>query len=158
MINGIFACDQKGGIGKVGGLPWPMLKSDMSLFKKVTKGKTVIMGRKTWDSLPEQFRPLPGRRNIVITSNPDNYDHGMNLDACKEFLEETDNEIFIIGGGEIYKALESYVDKWYMTVVSGDFKCDTFFKPDLSNFDKYGEITITDEGVKVSFKEYTKKK
>lgn len=153
MIFGIVAHDQVGGIGKRGKLPWPVLKRDMEHFRMLTRGKTLLMGRKTFDSLPA---PLEGRKCIVITNEPDKYDHGMNLDAAKEFLEETPDDAFIIGGGEIYKALEEYIEYWYITVVQGDHGGDTFILPNLSRFEAVGEILIQDS-LLLSFREYRRK-
>lgn len=158
MIYGIMACDQKGGIGKDNKLPWPESARDMKHFMTLTKGHIVLMGRKTWDSLPENARPLPNRRNVVITSDVDKYDHAKDLDAAKDFLEETQEDVFIMGGATIYKELEQYVDYWYLTVFEGDFQADTSFSPDLKNFEKVGEITVDDKGQKLSFKEYRKRK
>lgn len=156
MIYGIFACDQKAGIGKDNNLPWPMLRRDLVHFAHITKGATLLMGRKTWDSLPE--KPLPGRKNIVITSDVDNYDHAMDMEAAIDFLEETDDDVYIIGGASIYKALEHLVDYWYITVIAGDYKCDTYFHLGVKgSFEKVGEIPVNDGGVHITFKEYRRK-
>lgn len=70
LLNMIVAVDAAGSIGQGSKLPWPNLKGDMRNFKACTSGARVIMGRKTWDSLPPSFRPLPGRKNVVLTSSP----------------------------------------------------------------------------------------
>jgi dihydrofolate reductase len=156
MIKGIFACDTKGGIGKENKLPWPHSKADMSFFKHVTKGCTVVMGRLTWESLPK--KPLPNRVNIVITSSEEEFEGctKMTMEEAEKYLETTEDEVFIIGGAKVYEHLQKYVNHWYFTVMSGQYDCDTFFKPELSKFRKLGEITITD-GILMSFKEYARK-
>lgn len=155
MIAGIMACDQKGGIGKNNSIPWKSPR-DMAHFKSLTTGHNILMGRKTWDSLPNG--PLPGRKNWVITSERhDEYEHAFNLEGAEEYLEEC-KDAFVIGGATIYKALEKYIDYWYITVVEGDFGCNTRFAPDLSNFEKVSEVTVNEtDGRRISFKEYRRK-
>jgi len=122
----------------------------------VTKGCTVVMGRLTWESLPK--KPLPNRVNIVITSSEEEFEGctKMTMEEAEKYLETTEDEVFIIGGAKVYEHLQKYVNHWYFTVMSGQYNCDTFFKPDLSRFKKLGEITITD-GIPMSFKEYIRK-
>lgn len=133
----VVAIDEARGIGKTNGLAW-RLKEDMKHFKELTmtpagseKSNAVIMGRKTWDSIPVKFRPLPGRANMVITRNqeeiPDvwrvsSLDHALNNDFAKSF---------VIGGGEIYAmAIEHpQCSELIITKVSGTYGCDTFFPP-----------------------------
>lgn len=146
MIYGIVCCDQAGGIGKEGKIPWHS-KRDLKHFKHITNGSTVIMGRKTWDSLP--VKPLPGRSNLVISNN-----EGMSLNEAKLFLGSTSKDVFVMGGGQIYKALENFIQYWYITVVKGDYGCDTKLFIDLSKFEKQSEIVL-DSG-SISFKEYSK--
>ena len=93
MLSMIFACDEEGAIGKDGDLPWRQ-SSDLQFFKRTTLNKTVVMGRKTWDSLG---RPLPNRRNIVMTRS------GLSDDvetmSFEEVMELAENEEFVIIGG-----------------------------------------------------------
>ena len=101
-IHLIWAQDSNGGIGKNGTLPWH-ISEDLKNFKKITSNSTIIMGRKTWDSLP--LRPLPNRRNIVLSKTKQNqvetYD---SYKSCIEKLKEDNvKKIFIIGGRSIYK-------------------------------------------------------
>lgn len=133
MINIIAAIQKKDrGIGYQGDLLY-QLPEDMKHFREVTSNSVVIMGRKTWESLPEKFRPLPNRDNIVITRQ-ENYDApgGVvvnSLDKGIIYAKEhfLDKEIFIIGGGEIYKEALPFVDKLYLTIIDGDKPADTFF-------------------------------
>ena len=106
-IHLIWAQDFKGGIGKNGQLPWH-ISEDLKNFKKITLDSTIIMGRKTWDSLP--FKPLPKRRNIVLSSSDiSNIEVYHNVENCIEILKkESISKIFIIGGASIYKACLLY--------------------------------------------------
>lgn len=121
-------------IGVNNTLPWH-IPEDLKHFKKITTGKTVIMGRKTWESLPEAFRPLPKRKNIVITrqSNfavPADVETCASLQACIE-KHQTD-ELFIIGGGQLYTEALTIADTLYITEVHQEItQCDTFFPPIL---------------------------
>ncbi len=128
----IVAMDDKRGIGKDGNLPWPKIPQDMARFRALTVGHPVIMGRKTFESLPLEYRPLPNRTNIVITrelgrSFPKAHSEHSLADAIP-FAQMFDSErICIIGGGEIYQAALPLADKLYLTHVHGDFNADTFF-------------------------------
>ncbi len=132
-------------IGKDNDLIWH-LPADMAYFKETTLGKPVIMGRKNYLSIPQKFRPLPKRPNIVVTRNKSFTDEG--IDVCysvEEAIElaktKSEDEIFIIGGGEIYRyALENKLcDKLYITEIQQSFDGDTFF-PEL-NKDEWTEIS-----------------
>jgi len=149
IISVIVATTPKGGIGFEGQLPW-RLPEDMAHFKKVTlasgggeatKQNAVVMGRKTWDSIPEKFRPLAGRVNVVLTraaSDPafeSPYPPGILVassvaDAAGRLAARDDvGEIFVIGGQEAYKEaveLPSCV-RLYLTRIGNDFPCDAFF-------------------------------
>jgi dihydrofolate reductase len=96
----IWAQSPSGVIGRAGGIPW-RLPEDLARFKGLTMGQTVVMGRLTWESLPPKVRPLPGRRNVVVTRQADYMAEGATVVAG---LEEalTDDETWVIGGGQIY--------------------------------------------------------
>lgn len=116
-------------IGAEGDLPW-YLPKDLKRFKEKTIGHPVIMGRKTFNSLGG--KPLKNRTNIILTRRKDFKVEGAkvvsSIDDAIEIASETDpNEIFIIGGGEIYKATLSITDKIYLTIVHSSFEGDTFF-------------------------------
>ncbi|MEI8117062.1 MAG: dihydrofolate reductase [Flavobacteriia bacterium] len=129
----IVALDSEGGIGKNNDLMWHLPK-DMKFFKDTTQGQIVVMGRKNYDSIPEKYRPLPNRLNVVLTRNehfnaPDCLVFH-SLETClKYFEEETERIVFIIGGGEIYRmALESdMLDEMYITHVHHHYGAETFF-------------------------------
>lgn len=142
----IAAMDLERGIGIDNHLPWH-LPEDMKFFKEVTTGHTVVMGRKNWESIPEKYRPLPNRRNIVLTRNADYVAEGAEVsndlvDCVIELstqLEETET-IFIIGGAEIYKAAldADIVDEMLITQINSTFDCDTFF-PDTEQYRQWDE-------------------
>lgn len=169
----IVAMDQSQGIGKDGTLPWH-LPSDLKHFKAITtttedssKENVVIMGRKTWDSLPDTFKPLPNRINIVLSQNtqldfPLTVLRAQSLEDAFGHLENSSikdrcGEVFVIGGEAVFKlALESEnCSRIYLTEVGSDFDCDTFF-PEFEN--KFEEIEkskpIVENGSQISFKIY----
>lgn len=120
-------------IGKDNDLLWK-LPRDMKFFKETTEGHTVVMGRKNWESIPEKFRPLPNRKNIVISRNPDYKAEGAVLisdlkEIPDHFNVDSDKKCFIIGGAQIYQlALEQdLIDEMYITHVDETFEADTYF-------------------------------
>lgn len=127
MISIIVAVAEDYGIGKGNRLLWH-IPDDLKRFKKLTYGHSIIMGKKTWESLP--VKPLPGRRNIVLTDNPsDCFDCTFTAYSVKEAIEECrdDDEIFIIGGGSIYKQFLPLADRLYVTHIHKNSDADTFF-------------------------------
>ncbi len=135
-INIIVAASKNLVIGKDNDLPWH-IPNDLKYFKKVTAGCTVIMGRKCWESIPEKFRPLPNRRNIVLTRNKDYVAEGAEvvhgLHKALEISSDED-EVFIIGGSQIYKDSFEHADKVYITqidkIIEGDVKLEGFNRLD----------------------------
>ena len=131
-ISAIVACSRNRVIGVDGSLPWD-LPADLRRFRLLTKGHPVIMGRKTFESLPPRFRPLPDRRNIVVTRRT-GQDLGPGVETFPTPLAALDaagSGAFVIGGGQIYAALLGYVDRVYLTEV--DIVCSgTAYFPDLS--------------------------
>ena len=116
-------------IGRDGDLPW-RLPEDLKHFKRVTMGKPVVMGRKTWDSLG---KPLPGRQNIVITRQKDFVADGCDVVACPGDalrVAAGADEVMVIGGGEIYRAFLRVADRVYLTRVHADVDGDARF-PEL---------------------------
>ena len=128
----IVAMDRNNGIGKNNDLMWH-LPADMKFFKESTSGQIVIMGRKNYESIPESYRPLPNRLNIVITRQENVQYDGCevynDLNLCIEDYRSDDRKTFVIGGGEIYKlALElDLIDEMLITHVHADYDADTFF-------------------------------
>jgi len=129
-VSAVVAASDNNVIGKDGGLPWHV-SSDLKLFKEITLGKPVIMGRRTWESLPR--KPLPGRRNIVITRNPDYVAEGAEIARSVDealALCAGEPEVSIIGGGQVYEQAMSRTDRIYLTRIHLEVEGDTFL-PDL---------------------------
>jgi len=120
-------------IGFKGDIPWQgKLKGDQALFKEHTLNKAVIMGRKTWDSIPEKYRPLPNRMNIVLTSDegesvPGRFNCGSLQDGIDLAILHGYEEVVLMGGERIYKEGMPLCDKMYITHVNASFEGDTFF-------------------------------
>ena len=135
MISLIAAVAQNRALGKDGQLLWH-LPEDMRYFRETTRGKPVIMGRKTWESLPDVFRPLPGRRNIVISRNPAYDAPGATLAAslADAIARAGGGEIFVIGGETLYRQALPLAQRLYLTEVARDFDADAFF-PEFSASD-----------------------
>lgn len=127
-IHMIFARAANGVIGKDGVMPWH-LPEDLAHFKRHTLGWPVIMGRKTWDSLPPRFRPLPGRKNIVITRQADWSAQGAtaasSLDAALASCAGAE-EAWVIGGAQIYRQAEPLAERIEMTHIEQNFEGDAY--------------------------------
>ena len=124
MVKIIAAISKNRVIGNNNSLIWN-LPNDLKRFKQLTSGNPVVMGRKTYESIG---RPLPNRRNIIITRNNDlSVENCEVVNSLAQALLLCNNNCFIIGGGEIYKQSISAADKLYITIVDENFKGDTFF-------------------------------
>lgn len=126
IVSLILAMSENRVIGKSGGLPW-RLPDDLKYFKKLTVDHTVIMGRKTFDEIK---RPLDNRRNVVISRRSDFQPHGVTVvPSLKEALAlgATESEVFVIGGGEIFKLALPKADRIYLTLVHAHIEGDTYF-------------------------------
>ncbi|WP_419998364.1 dihydrofolate reductase [Streptomyces boninensis] len=122
----IWAQTLDGVIGADNGIPW-RLPEDMAHFKATTHGHPVVMGRKTWESLPERFRPLPGRRNIVVTRDPQWAAEGAErAGSIPEALALAAAETWVMGGGEIYRAALDHATTLSVTEVDTTVKGDTY--------------------------------
>ncbi len=128
MQVGLVWAQARGGvIGAGGGMPWHV-PEDMAHFKHVTLGHAVVMGRRTWESFPEQFRPLPGRRNIVVTRNDrwqaDGAQRAASLDAALALAAPAD-WAWIVGGGQVYREAIARADRLEVTELDLDVAGDT---------------------------------
>jgi dihydrofolate reductase len=129
-VNLVLARAANGVIGREGRLPWH-LPEDLAHFKRQTAGAPVIMGRKTWDSLPPRFRPLPGRRNIVVTRQPGWRAEGAEraaslpaaLQACDQDLAP---EAWVIGGAQLYAEAEPLAQRAVVTEIARDYEGDAW--------------------------------
>nr|AIA17843.1 Dihydrofolate reductase [uncultured bacterium] len=119
-------------IGKGNDLLWH-IPDDMKRFKALTNGHPVVMGRKTWESLPARFRPLPNRTNIVITRKSDYVAEGAQVvGSIEEALRASSNapgaeEVFVIGGGEVYALALPFATRLYLTIISDEKDGDIYF-------------------------------
>ena len=141
MINIIAAVGKNRELGAKNKLLWH-IPADMEHFKTKTEGNVVIMGRKTFESLPKKFRPLPNRINIVVTRDTNYQINEKNVFVCHSIEDaiekgkEFNKEVFIIGGAQIYRSALKYTDKLYLTLVDRGYpEADVFF-PDYSEFKK----------------------
>lgn len=146
MLSMIFANDRNYLIGKDNWIPWD-IPNDLDYFKTMTTGKTIIMGRKTFESFG---KPLPNRHHVVLTRNKDFQADGCVvfhqiedvLDYIKQF---SDQEVIVIGGSEIYQQFLNYADRLYITYIDAEFEGDTYLpKFDLSNW----QLTSKEKGIK----------
>lgn len=180
-LNLVVAACNDWGIGKDGQLPW-RLKKDMEFFKKMTtqtdnpdKKNVVIMGRKTWNSIPEKFRPLPKRINIILSKTmthaptgaylAKSLEEAISMVTDKGDLADKVEGVHIIGGSSVYKAaMESdFPCRIYLTRVLADFDCDTFLPQIDSNvfkkIDNCKEVpkgTVTENDIDFVFEVYDK--
>ncbi len=169
----ILAIDSKDGLWKDGDLAWKISK-DMKYFKEVTTGEwdtqnAVVMWRKTWDSIPEKYRPLPGRINAILSRSYTPEDDYWTICKYSSFDSAVDklsaredvNDIFIIWGAQIYNlALESEaLETLYLTRVEWDYDCDVFMDIDFSKFEEESiwEWQESKKGIKFRFEVYKMK-
>ncbi|MCB2041173.1 MAG: dihydrofolate reductase [Burkholderiaceae bacterium] len=131
-INLIYARARNGVIGANNSLPWH-LPQDLAHFKRLTAGAPVIMGRKTWDSLPPRFKPLPGRTNIVVTRQRDwNSDGALAADSLEwalalcTSLQPRPSEVWVIGGAQLFAAAMPLARRAVVTELARDFDGDVF--------------------------------
>jgi dihydrofolate reductase len=127
MISIIVAVSEDWGIGKNNELLWH-ISEDLKRFKRLTTGNSIIMGKRTWESLPR--KPLPGRKNIVLTDNPaEKIENAITAYSIEDAIGkcEKGEEIFIIGGGSIYKQFMPVADRLYITHVHKKAAADIYF-------------------------------
>jgi dihydrofolate reductase len=157
MLSMICAVGKNREIGLKNTLLWD-LKGDMKHFVQTTKGKTVIMGETTYHSL--FIKPLPNRHNIVLTMNKELNAPGCeiscDLKSIAEKYQNSEEEVFVIGGASIYKQFLPYASKLYLTLVDDAPEADTFF-PDYSEFKISSEGEFLEEGgIKYKFTQLIK--
>ncbi|HET6600099.1 MAG TPA: dihydrofolate reductase [Burkholderiaceae bacterium] len=154
----IAAVARNGAIGRHNALLWSD-PADQKHFRRTTMGCPVIMGRKTWESLPERFRPLPGRRNIVLTRNPawraTGAETASSLDAALAPLAGVP-KAFVIGGAELYALALPLADELVLTEIDAEFEADAFFpRWDRASYLRTaGENHTTAQGVAYRFVTY----
>lgn len=163
MIKAILATGLNGEIGQNGDMPWGRsLPKDLEYFKKVTEGGMLTFGRKTSESLPFKKGVFPNRSNNVITSNEDLWDLNYyestfefynwweDLETIKHHMKicaDQGETTWVVGGASIYEQLWQMVNEVHLTTVHNTYpEADTFFPPDLSNFEKVGEPVDVSSG------------
>lgn len=158
-ISIIAAIAENNVIGKDNDLIWH-ISDDLKRFKKLTSEHSIIMGRKTYESLP--FKPLPNRKNIILSNKKLNFEGATVANNIKDALKlcKGENEVFICGGAEIYKTFLPLANKMYLTKVHKTFEGDTFF-PEV-NFDNWKLINKSEKlsdkktGLEFTFFDYKK--
>ena len=129
VLSLLAAVPRNGAIGRNNQLLWRE-PEDLRHFRRVTMGSPVLMGRKTWDSLPERFRPLPGRRNLVLSRDPawhaDGADKVASLAAALQAAAGA-SRLAVIGGGQIYALALPYADELVLTEIDAELDGDTYF-------------------------------
>jgi dihydrofolate reductase len=138
MFSIIVAVAKNGVIGNKGEIPW-YLHDDFKHFAKITKGHTVIMGRKTYESIIKRLgKPLPERKNVVLTKQVNFSAPGCatleSIDEALHFFSKSKEEIFVIGGSTIYNQFLPFADKLYITEIDENFEGDTTFNYDKNNW------------------------
>ncbi|MGU3411892.1 dihydrofolate reductase [Microbacterium sp. M1A1_1b] len=129
-VGMVWARSPRGVIGADGGMPWHV-PEDLAHFRQVTGDATVVMGRRTWESLPERFRPLPGRRNVVLTRDGSWSADGAQVAPDLATALDTDQSLWVMGGGQVYAAALPFADRVSETVIDLDVTGDTV-APDLA--------------------------
>ncbi len=157
----LAAVARDGVIGSDGTIPW-RLPEDLARFRTLTLGHPVIMGRRTWESLPARFRPLPGRRNVVLTRNEawsaEGAERAGSLENALLLLDEAP-QAFVIGGAEIYAASLPLADELLLTEIDAAFEGDTFLpRFDTSEFSEVSrEPHVSEDGTRFSFVTYVRR-
>ncbi len=164
----VVAVDSENGIGKDGTIPWHLAK-EMKYFKELTsttadpeKKNMVIMGRTTWESIPDKYRPLPNRKNVVLTRNPDYKAEGAIIAHSYEdalaLADEDIEEIHVIGGGQIFEESlkHHYTTGLYITKLDRPYDCDTYFPEIPQHFSQRQKLDEDEEdGVRFTYYLYT---
>lgn len=162
-MKAILSADKDWGIGNKGKLLL-RIKEDMQYFREKTEGSVVVMGRKTFESLPWQ-KPLSNRINIVLTRSLSYKKEGIvvvhNVDELKHELRKYKKEVFVIGGEQIYRMLIDFCDTVYVTKINAHFEADAYF-PNLDKMPEWEMIYITKpkfvDGIEYRFAKYRRKK
>jgi len=161
IISIIAAMDEVGGIGKDNRIPWH-IKKDLVRLATMTRDHVAILGRTSYESMAGYYdksgREMPAKEYIVLTKDK-NFTSKRNntfsatsiLGAIERIKKSGEKEVFVIGGATIYKQFLEFADRLYLTIVKGNFNCDTFF-PDYSNFKEISSKEDSDEGHDFVFK------
>ena len=159
-VSVVAAVARGGVIGREGTIPW-RIPEDSRHFRDLTLGHAVVMGRRTWESLPERFRPLPGRRNVVVTRNPEWSATGAERagslpDALALLADEP--QVFVVGGWKLYAEALPLADELHLTEIDAEFEGDVVFPSfDLTVFAEVSrERRTTEDGTPLAFVTYAR--
>lgn len=149
-MKAIMACDYYGGIGKSGQLPWESLDSDMQRFVELTRGCTIVMGHKTWVSLPK--RPLPNRKNIVVTRQLETVAGATIVNNIDDLKDLTDT--WFIGGAELLAQVWPMITEFHLTRANSIYSCDTYINLLYleQNFNRTHEYMFDDNSYEIWLK------
>jgi dihydrofolate reductase len=157
----VAAVARNGVIGRRGGIPWH-LPEDLARFRALTTGHPVVMGRKTWESLPDRFRPLPERRNVVVTRTPtwtaEGADRAASLDEALQLLGGAER-VFVIGGAALYAGALPLADELELTEVDLEVDGDAYFPEwDRGSFEEVSrEAHVSEDGTPFAFVTYRRR-
>jgi len=160
MIKAIFAMDEAGAIGYKNRLPWGHNKTDLQHFSNITRNHIVVMGRNTWDSLPENFRPLPDRHNAVVSSGNIKGVYNIPSDNLIEKITRADKmyvgnlDVFIIGGKQLLMSTLQLIETMYVTEIAGTYDYDTKLDKDVILKNMFCTATRTENDC--TFKTYSR--
>ena len=154
MISLIVAIDKNLLIGNIVGLPW-YIPEDLKYFRDVTRGQTVVMGRKTYQSIG---RLLPNRKNVILTKSSLKVDGALVISDLEAYLKTVgDENVFIIGGAEVYRLARPFVQRLYITHIDNEYEGDVYFPKEYFDgvFSLVSSNIITSErGIKLNFAIY----
>ena len=153
----IWAQAANGVVGYDNALPW-RIPEDLARFRELTTGGVVVMGRRTWESLPPRFRPLPGRRNVVVTRDPSYDAPGADVVGSLDAALALADDIWVGGGAEIYAAAMPLAERLVITDVDGDYPGDAFAPsvgPEWAEAE-VGEWRTSSTGVRYRWRELTR--
>ena len=158
LVGLVWAQSTSGVIGRGGDIPW-RVPEDLTRFKQVTMGHTVVMGRRTWDSLPAGVQPLPGRRNVVLSRQTGFMADGAQVLGSLEqaiTVSATEPETWVIGGAQIYRQALPLAEELLLTEVDFDVEGDAFFPEiDEGQFDETSrQRHVTEDGTRFAFVDY----
>ncbi|MFZ3481664.1 dihydrofolate reductase [Sphingomonas sp. 3-13AW] len=144
-ITLVLAHDDAGAIGAGNGLPWPRIPEDMKHFRDVTRGRSVIMGRRTVETLG---KPLPWRNNIVLTRDPAWHMDNVTVvhDIQTAVKAGGTNELMVIGGADVYRQFLPLASRILLTRVGGTYPADVFWKPDLTDWTETARAEVVQDG------------
>lgn len=153
-LNLIYARARNGVIGKDNQMPWH-LPEDLAHFKRVTMGQSVIMGRKTWESIPAKFRPLPGRENIVLTRQTQWSAHGAQVaSSLQQALQicASHEQVWVMGGAEIYAQALPLASKIVVTEIDAEFEGDAYAPVLHSSWKEIDRVeSVSENGLAYAF-------